>query len=159
MDLELRGEYCLTCVDRLTRWPEAFPLQDIDAETVASVFISTWVARFGVPLRVNTDQGRQFESLLFHELNSLLDTRHFRTTAYHPAANELVERMHRQLKSAIKCHATDRWTDCLPIVLLSMRAAWREDLGATAAEMAYGKSLRLPGEFLTPETTNTRTNS
>ena len=67
--------------------------------------------------------------------------------------------MHRQLKSAIKCHATDRWSDCLPIVLLGMRAAWREDFGATTAEMVYGESLRLPGEFLAPKATGTRTSS
>ena len=36
--------YCLTCVDRFIRWPEAFPLEDIDAATVARIFLSTWVA-------------------------------------------------------------------------------------------------------------------
>jgi hypothetical protein len=29
-----------------------------------------------------------------------------------------------------------------------------KDLGATVAEMVYGQSLRLPGEFLTPRTTD-----
>ena len=38
----------------------------------------------------------------------------------------------------------------LPIVLLGIRAAWREDLKSTTAELVYGEPLRLPGEFLTP---------
>ena len=67
--------------------------------------------------------------------------------------------MHSQLKSAITCHATDRWSDYLPIVLLGMRAAWREYFGATAAEMVYGESLRLPREFLAPKATGTTTRS
>ncbi|KAG8173698.1 hypothetical protein JTE90_007487 [Oedothorax gibbosus] len=46
----------------------------------------------------------------------LLGVRRIRTTSYHPISNGLVERMHRQLKAAIKCHATDRWTDTLPTV-------------------------------------------
>ncbi|GAB1860848.1 hypothetical protein CAJAP_01927 [Camponotus japonicus] len=32
--------------------------------------------------------------------------------------------------------------------LLGIRSAWKEDLQATAADMVYGQSLRLPGEFL-----------
>lgn len=139
--------YCLTCVDRFSRWPEAIPIDNIEADTVARALFSTWISRFGTPLRITTDQGRQFESDLFRRLGELLGTERLRTTAFHPASNGLVERLHRQLKAAIRCHATKRWTEVLPVILLGIRSAWREDLQASAAELVYGQTLRLPGEF------------
>lgn len=57
--------YILTCVDRYTRWPEAIPIPDICAETVARAFVTHYVSRFGVPATITTDQGSQFESKLF----------------------------------------------------------------------------------------------
>ncbi|KAL0839931.1 hypothetical protein ABMA28_016547 [Loxostege sticticalis] len=77
---------------------------------------------------------------------------HKRTTAYHPACNGLVERFHRQLKAAIVCHADSRWTESLPWVLLGVRTAFKEDLQSSSAELVYGESLRLPGEFFEPST-------
>jgi hypothetical protein len=50
--------YLLTCIDRFTRWPEAFPLTNIDAASVAQTFVAGWISRFGTPLRLTNDQGR-----------------------------------------------------------------------------------------------------
>ena len=43
-------------------------MSDVTASTVAISFLNTWIARFGVPLYVVTDQREQFERELFQEL-------------------------------------------------------------------------------------------
>ena len=143
--------YLLTCVDRYTRWPEAIPLTSSTAEVVAQALLSGWISRFGVPSTIITDCGRQFESKLWNNLMSLIGSKRARTTAYHPQTNGMVERFHRQLKAALKAQPNpEAWMDTLPLILLGIRTALKEDLHSTAAEMVYGTTLRLPGEFFTP---------
>ena len=40
------------------------------------------------------------------------------------------------------------WTQSLPLVLLGIRTTIKSDLHCTTAELVYGTTLRLPGEFL-----------
>jgi cleavage and polyadenylation specificity factor subunit 1 len=42
--------YCLTMVDRFSRWPEAVPIPDQEVPPVARAFFDSWICRFGVPL-------------------------------------------------------------------------------------------------------------
>ncbi|GFT31681.1 integrase catalytic domain-containing protein [Nephila pilipes] len=77
--------YCLTCVDRFSKLPEAFPLVEISAGAVGKVFYTGWIARFGPSLRLTTDQGTQFESSLFEALPKFLGTEQQHITPYHPA--------------------------------------------------------------------------
>ena len=65
-------------------------MEDSTAEIIADKFYSSWVARFGSPKIITSDQGSQFESILAKALYVFLGSQRIRTTAYHPAANGLV---------------------------------------------------------------------
>ena len=93
--------YLLTMVDRFTRWPEAIPMPDATVKTCARAFLFNWVARFGVPADISTDRGPQFTAHLWDMLVHLLGVRLYRTCAYHPQANGLVERFHRHFKERV----------------------------------------------------------
>jgi hypothetical protein len=47
-------------------------------------------------------------------------------------------------------HVDQQWTEALPLVLLGIRSAFKEDLQASVAELVYGEPLRITGELLTP---------
>lgn len=75
--------YLLTMIDRYSCWPEAIPLRDMTAETVAEAFYGHWIARFGPPVRVTTDQDRQFESQLYQALSAVVGINKAISSPYH----------------------------------------------------------------------------
>merc|ERR1712050_613203 len=147
--------HLLTIIDRFTHWPEAIPLSDTSATSVASAFLHHWVARFGIPLTVTSDRGPQFTSELWRQLSDSVGYKLSPTTAYHPQANGMVERFHRTLKASLKNRCDnhgDKWHHQLPWILLGLRATHKEDLDASPAELMLGDTLTIPGEIL-PTTT------
>ncbi|BHF67350.1 hypothetical protein SprV_0301037600 [Sparganum proliferum] len=140
--------HILTAVDHFTRWPIAVPISDTSAENIAMVFLTHWISTFGVPATLTTDRGSQFQSGLFREFTRLLACAHITTTAYHPAPNGLIERLHRQLKSALMSQTESAtWSVNIPLVLLGIRSSVKEDIQCTAAELVYGTPLRLPANL------------
>lgn len=107
--------FILTMIDRFTRWPEAVSIEDTTVDTVAKTFFTHWISRFGSPRLITTDQGTQFEAQFFSALASLVGTERYRTTAYHPESNGIIERWHRSLKTALTCHGSENWIDVLPV--------------------------------------------
>ena len=143
------NRFLLTMVDRFTRWPEAIPLKEVTTLACAKAFVATWVSRFGVPTHLSSDRGSQFISQLWSSIHQLLGIRLHHTTAYHPQANGLVERFHRQLKTALMTRLTGaNWVDELPWVLLGIRTTPKEDINCSTAELVYGSPLTVPGDFI-----------
>ncbi|GBM39203.1 Gag-Pol polyprotein [Araneus ventricosus] len=139
--------YLLTMIDRFSRWPEAIPIADMQTKTICRAIFQTWISRFGCPSIITTDQGSQTRSSLYREFSEMLGTNRIRTTAYHPVANGIVERFHRHLKSSIKAHENTQCSEILPIVLLGIRTAVKEDIKASCAELVNGTTLQLPSDM------------
>jgi hypothetical protein len=133
-------QYCLTAVDRFTRWSEVIPIPDITAETEARTLLSGWISRFGCPQTRNASLSHNC-STVWQDCGIQLT----RTTPYHPAPNGLVDRLHRSLKTSIMCHADAQWTDAVPLVRLGIRSAYKDELSASAAELVYSEPFRIPG--------------
>ena len=55
------NKYLLVAMDYFTKSPEAYALPDQEAKTVATVLVQEFVRRFGTPLELPSDQGRNFE--------------------------------------------------------------------------------------------------
>lgn len=143
--------YCMTIIDRFTRWSEVIPTADMSAETTARALLHNWISRFGSPVTITTDQGKNFESNLFRHLTNILGSHRIHSSPYHPQSNGMIERLHRHLKGALRAHENPKWTDVLPIVLLGLRSAVKNDLNATSAQLVYGTTLRLPSDLLSNE--------
>ena len=65
-----------------------------------------------------------------------------------------IERTHRDIKVGLKTNLlkmADKegqyWTLALPWVLLGKRTQYQPELGASAAEMVYGQTLKVPGDL------------
>ena len=143
--------YLLTLVDRFSRWPSAIPLKDITTESVINAFAHGWISSFGIPETVTTDRGSQFTSAMWAQLLETWGIRHNMTTAYHPEANGLVERLHRRLKESLMALCDDdrnSWYWKLPMALLSIRTTLKPDINASPAELVYGEGLAVPGSLL-----------
>ena len=141
--------YLFTVIDRGSRWPEAFPLVDCTTKECVQALLQGWISRFGVPEQVTSDRGPQFTSEFWTSLTDLMGIQIHHTTAYHPAANGVVERVHRHLKSILMARlgSSPAWFHQLPWALLAIRATPKEDTGISAAERLFGEPLVLPGEF------------
>jgi transposase InsO family protein len=104
-------------MDYFTKWPEVYAIPNQEASTVAEALVSNF-CRFGVPMELHSDQGRNFESSLLWEVLKRLGVRKTRTTPLHPQSDGMVERyvktVKEHLKKVVSIHQRD-WDERLPI--------------------------------------------
>ena len=147
-------KYILSVCDHFTRWIELYPIKDMEAITVAKVFVEEFVSRYGICRQILTDQGAQFESKLFKEICRLLDIDKKRSTSFHPQTNGIQERFNRTIEDMLSKYisANQRdWDEHLPLFLLAYRSSVHESTQQTSYMMMFGRHALLPVDLVCPQ--------
>jgi len=140
------NKYILVVNDCYTRWVECYPLPSQDAQTVAHAFVHNFVSRFGVPVSVHSDQGRQFTSDLFKEMCDILGMKKTQTAPFHPAGNAVSERSIKTMMNLIStnCQNQDEWDKDLPMLTMAYRSTPHDSTGYSPNYAVFGREIVLP---------------
>lgn len=138
--------FILTIIDLFTKWGHAIALPGQDADTTIDAVITDWIARYGVPETVHTDQGPNFVSARFSAFVHDFGMRHTRSSALHAQGNGQVERFNRTLKGLLRKHVSEEneWDAHLPQVVMAYNSSVQESTGFSPYQMLYGCNMPLP---------------
>ena len=129
----------------------------MEAETVAEVLFKGWIKRYGCPGSIHSDQGKQFESIIFQEMCRLFQMDKTRTTPYHPQSDGMVERMNRTIKDMlskyVKTNQTD-WDRFLDGIVLAYNTTPHETTQISPYRLVFGKEAKLPINIMTEDEKN-----
>ena len=145
----LGNRHILVMMDHFTKWCEAFPTKDQRASTVAKILVSRVFSRFGPPVVLHSDQGRNFDSNLMHEIYDMMGIKKSRTTAYHPQGDGLVERQNRTLQQILSHFVADSpndWDQWLDQAVFAYNTSVHESTGFSPYEIVFGHPARMPIE-------------
>ena len=94
-------ENILIVTDSYTKFSWAFPTRDQKATTVAKLLWEKIFINYGMPQRLHSHQGRDFEGKVIKSLCQFAGIRKSRTTPYHPQGNGQSERFNKTLLSML----------------------------------------------------------
>ncbi|KAL2081551.1 hypothetical protein ACEWY4_023404 [Coilia grayii] len=137
----------LVVTDHFSRYAQAYPTKDQRAVTVAKVLVERFFVHYGVPARIHSDQGRDFESRLIHELLRTLGIRKSRTTPYHPQGDPQPERFNRTLLSmlgTLRDTHKRQWSRHVTQLVHAYNSTKNDATGFSPYYIMFGREARLP---------------
>lgn len=143
--------YVLVMIDQFSKWPECVALPEASAEEIALAFLVKFVAYFGCPLIVHTDQGSNFDGNVFKALCRMMEIIKTRTTPYHPESNAQCETKNRIILQMIRIFCDGRpkdWDYQLPFLCMALRATRSRSTGFTPNMLMLGREVHSPYEIV-----------
>ena len=139
-----RGGYedVLVMTDSYTKYAAAVPCKNQTAPVVARVLRDHWFSHYGIPKRIHSDQGRNFEGNLVKEICQLYGIKKTRTSPYHPQGNAQTERFNKTLCFLVKSiDARDRrkWPEALPRLVYVYNSTPHSVTGVSPYALLFGR--------------------
>jgi deoxyuridine 5'-triphosphate nucleotidohydrolase len=144
-------KYILTVEDQWSRYINCYPLRSKETKEVAKTFMERFVANFGCPVSVHSDNGTEFTSEIFKSLMDELKIQKTYTPSYNPRSNGKLERWHRDLNAFMRAASTredPNWITYLPALTLAHNTKEHSATGVTPSLAFLGRELRLPVDLL-----------
>lgn len=148
-DLE-NNRYIFTLQCELTKFVEAYPIPNKEADTVARVFVNNFILRYGIPHEVVTDQGTEFLASIFQETCKLLRIKTLKSTAYHHQTLGALENSHKSLGTFLRIYTSkfpNAWSSWVPYWCFSYNNTVHSETKYTPHELVYGKPCHLPSNL------------
>ncbi|CAC5375365.1 unnamed protein product [Mytilus coruscus] len=148
------NKYILVISDLFTKWTEAIALPNQESSTICTAFIDHFVTKFGAPLQLHSDQGRNFKADIFQRMCNLLGIHKTRTTSFRPQFNGGVERFNRTLASMLSMYCNqkqDQWDQYLQQVMMAYRSSVHASTSKTPNSMLFGREVTLPLRAVIPQ--------
>ncbi len=145
------NQYVLVVCDQFTKWVEFHALPNQKASLIAKTLVDEFFSRFGCPLQIHSDQGRNFEGNVMRALCELLEISKTRTTPYHPSSNGQVERNNRTLLQMVRCFLQNNqrnWDLYLQQLAGAMRASVSRQTGFSANMLMLGREVMQPMDLI-----------
>uniref|UniRef100_A0AAY4C672 Gypsy retrotransposon integrase-like protein 1 n=1 Tax=Denticeps clupeoides TaxID=299321 RepID=A0AAY4C672_9TELE len=137
----------LVVTDHYTRYAQAFPTKDQKSSTVAKVLWEKFFIHYGLPRQVHSDQGRDFECHLIHDLLKMLGVKKSRTTPYHPQGDPQPERFNRTLLNMLGTLSTEdksKWSQHISFLVHAYNCTVNHSTGYSPYFLMFGREARLP---------------
>lgn len=140
-------QHVLVVTDSLSKWIEAFPTKTQEASEVAWILYAEIFARYGAPVTLVSDRGKNFMSKLVSALCEFFKIKKIATSPYHPQSNSPVERYNSVISQCLRAYIDkeqNNWPKLLPSVLMSLRRSpCTESTQYSPYKMLFGKEMNL----------------